>query len=319
MTKHNKNGIQYTVEQLQQLVQKICYSKQISLYHHKYGPKFYTQHQFVSLLVLYARSNKSLRRFVQELYESKWPEWLNLREIPCKSSIHNHFQRIGLSIVRSLNKLAVKDEKAITMAIDSTGLDANRASKHYEKRIMREYRPYLKLSILGQSTKPYLIHDFVCGISRIADVRQAKPLIHRLKKGKIVFADKAYDCNYMMEMCHEKGSKLYCPIRGMTHQKVRGRFRKKLKKEFDKDFYHKGRNPIEMMMFLIKSFGMTIRAKKLNNQIKEVAWKLLAFNIHRLAQSYLRLVRLICLWTRPALKALCIKYKNVLWGTVHTP
>jgi len=297
MIKHNKNGLQYTVDTIQKLVNKICHVRQISLYHHNFGPRKYTQHQFVALLILYARSNKSLREFTKSLYESKWPIWLNLPDIPCKSSIHNHFQRIGLTIVRLLNRFVVSKQKITTMAIDSTGLDANRASKHYEKRILRDYAPYLKLSILAQNTQPYLIHDYVCGMSRIADVRQAKPLIRRLSRGKIVFADKAYDSNYMMEMCHEKGSMLYCPIRNMTHQRVRGRFRRDLKKNFDKDFYHKGRNPIEMIMFLLKNTGLVIRAKKLKNRIKEVAWKILAFNIARLAMTVWVYLKAIRLWT----------------------
>ncbi len=299
MTNTNNIGPQYTVEQLQSLVKKVSFHKQICLYHHKFGPKTYTQHQFVGLLILYAKSNLSLRNFIKYLHESKWPIWLKLREIPCKSSIHNHFQRIGLSIVRMLNRFIVKTQNVITMAIDSTGLDANRASKHYEKRILRDYRPYLKLSILAQNTKPFLIHDYVCGISRIADVRQAKPLVRRLQKDKIVFADKAYDCNYLMEMVDDKGSELYCPIRNMTHQRVKGSFRRKLKKNFDKDYYHKGRNPIEMIMFLLKNTGLVIRAKKLRNQIKEVAWKILAYNIERLSQSLQLLFRVKRLWTWP--------------------
>ncbi|MBI3033508.1 hypothetical protein HYY69_08600, partial [Candidatus Woesearchaeota archaeon] len=64
MMKHNNSTIQYTVEQVQCLVKKVCYEKQISQYHFKYGPKTYTQHQFVALLILYAKSGKSLRDFI---------------------------------------------------------------------------------------------------------------------------------------------------------------------------------------------------------------------------------------------------------------
>ena len=105
MTSTNKIGIQYTMTQLQQLVKKVSFHRQICLYHHTLGPKIYTQHQFVALIILYAKSNLSLRKFISYLYESKWPEWLKLKEIPCKSSLHNHFQRIGLTIIRTLNYL----------------------------------------------------------------------------------------------------------------------------------------------------------------------------------------------------------------------
>ncbi|MBS3123662.1 hypothetical protein J4437_03415, partial [Candidatus Woesearchaeota archaeon] len=75
---------------------------------------------------------------------------------------------------------------------------------HYEKRIGRDNKPYLKLTILGQVEKPFLIQDFACELSHISDVRQAKPLIRRIGKNKIIFADKAYDCNWLMELAEEK-------------------------------------------------------------------------------------------------------------------
>jgi len=297
MTTKTKN--QYTIDQLQQLVHKICHFRQISLYHFKFGPKKYTQHQFVALLVLFAKSGKSTRKFVESLYESKWPEWLKLKEIPCKSSIHNHFNRIGLTLVRFLNKFALQERRANRLAVDSTGIEANHASKHYEKRIGRDNKPYLKLTILGQVEKPFLIQDFACELSHISDVRQAKPLIRRIGKNKIVFADKAYDCNWLMELAEEKGSELYCPIRKSSRNRPKGRLRRILFDHFDDDFYHQGRNPIELMMFLLKHQGLVIRAKKVNNQIKEMAWKILAYNIERMARALQLLLRVIRLWTAP--------------------
>ena len=279
---------------------KFAHFRQISLYHFKYGPKKYTQHQFVALLVLYAKSNKSLRKFIQSLYESRWPEWLKLKEIPCKSSIHNHFNRIGLALIRFMNRFALQERRANRLAVDSTGIDANHASKHYEKRIGREHRKYLKLSILGQIQEPYLIEDFVCEPSHISDVKQAKPLIRRISKNKIVFADKAYDCEWLMELAEEKGSELYCPIRKSSRNRPKGRLRKKRFNDFNEDFYHKGRNPIELMMFLLKHQGLVIRSKKVCNQIKEMAWKILAYNIERMARALQLLLRVIRLWTAPS-------------------
>ena len=294
-----KKQIQYTIDELQQQVHKICHFRQISLYHFRYGPKKYTQHQFVALLILFAKSGKSTRKFVESLYESEWPKWLKLKEIPCKSSIHNHFNRIGLTLIRVLNKFALREKRANRLAIDSTGIDANHASKHYEKRIGRDHRKYLKLSILGQVEKPYLIEDFACELSHISDVRQAKPLIRRIRKNKIVFADKAYDCEWLMKMCEDRGSKLYCPIRKSSRNRPKGWLRRRMFDNFDKKFYNKGRNPIELMMFLLKHQGLVIRSKKVSNQIKEMAWKILAYNIERMAKALQFLLRVIRLWTAP--------------------
>ncbi len=294
MTKHNKNKIQYTVREIQQLVKKVCNHRQISLYHHHFGPKIYTQHQFVALLVLFARSRKSLRDFVQYLYESKWPEWLNLKEIPSKSSIHNHFQRIGLHIIRFLNKSISRLKRTVNYAIDSTGIESRHASKHYEKRIGRIRSPFLKLSILAQSSKPYLIDDYAITDSHLHDVNHAKTLSKRFDlRNRIIFADKAYDCEELMVINEENKNLLYAPIRDFKVKLPKGRLRRKIIKQFDKDKYHKGRNPIELIMFLLKGKGLIIRSKTKKNKIKELAWKILAYNIERLSISLQTLWRII--------------------------
>lgn len=291
---------QYTVEELQHLVKKVCHNKQISLYANRLGPKIYTEHQFVALNILYARSNLSLRDFVQGLYESKWPEWLNLQEIPSKSSIHRHFNRIGLTIIRMLNKIVTKTKKLVDFAIDSTGLEINQSSKHYEKRINRTRSPFLKLSILAENKQPYLIHDFIAEQKHTHDVLHAKTLCKRFGlKNRKIFADKAYDCEELMELVEENDNFLYCPIRNMNRNRPRGRLRRKIFDSFDKNIYHKGRNPIEMVMFLLKQKGLIIRARKSSNKIKEIAWKILAYNIVRLTKSLQDLFCLKPFGTRP--------------------
>jgi hypothetical protein len=283
MLQNNKNQCQYTVEELQSLVNKVCFSKQISQYHFKFGPKKYTQHQFVGLLILYARSGKSLRNFVQNLYESKWPEWLKLKDIPSKSSIHRHFERIGLTIIRTLNLVIVKAKESLHYAIDSTGIDSYHASKHYEKRIGRKHKPYLKLSIIGQTQKPFLVEDFGITDKHCHDTKHIRPIIKRFKrKNKIIFADKGYDDEKLHKNTEENDNYLYCPLREMS-KNPKGFLRRKINKIFEKEIYNE-RNKIETIMFLIKNNGVVIRSKKRNNKIKELAWKILSYNIERLAK-----------------------------------
>lgn len=285
MVKQNKIGIQYTVKEIQRLVKKVCFQRQISQYHFKFGPKTYTQHQFVALLILYAKSGMSLRNFVKSLYESKWPEWLNLKEIPSKSSIHAHFQRIGLTIIRNLNLVVTKLNESIHYAIDSTGIDSYQASKHYEKRINRIRKPYLKLSIIGQTQRPFLIEDFNIIEKHCNDFKHAKPLMKRFRrKNKFIFADKAYDGEEMHEIASRTGNMFYCPLKRKS-KKPKGKLRRKLFKIFDEEMYHE-RNKIETIMFLLKHRGLVIRSKKKANKIKELAWKILIYNIERLAKSF---------------------------------
>ena len=241
-------------------------------------------------MILFAKSRQSLRDFVQSLYESKWPEWLNLSDIPSKSSIHNHFQRIGLTIIRTLNLIITRIKKTINYAIDSTGIDSRHASKHYEKRIGRIRSPFLKLSLLAQSQKPYLIDDYAITDTHLHDVNHAKTLSKRFSlRNKIIFADRAYDCEELMQINESKSNLLYAPIRDFKVKRPKGRLRREISKQFDDDVYHLGRNPVEMIMFLLKGKGLIIRSKTKKNKIKELAWKILAYNIERLSKSLQRL------------------------------
>ncbi len=294
MIKQNKNVIQYTVKEIKNLVKKVCHHRQISLYHFHYGPKKYTQHQFVALLILLARSGKSLRDFTHWLHESKWPEWLKLQEIPSKSSIHSHFQRIGLHIIRALNLIVARMKKTVNYAIDSTGIDARHASKHYVKRIGRTRSPFLKLSILAQSQNPFLIDDFAITDTHLHDVQHAKIMSKRFSlRNKVIFADRAYDCEELMQITKNSQNLLYCPIRDFKVKRPKGRLRRQIAQQFDEDYYHGGRNPIEMIMFLLKRKGLVIRARKRCNKIKALAWYIVAYNIERLSMSLQRLWEII--------------------------
>ena len=53
---------------------------------------------------------------------------------------------------------------------------------------------------------------------------------------------------------------------------------------FDEEIYHE-RNKVETIMFLLKHNSLVARARKSGNKIKELAWKILSYNIERLAKS----------------------------------
>ena len=118
MLSHNQIKSQDTIKKLNSLVKKVCYSKQISLYHFKFGPKKYTQHLGVLLLILHVRSGHSLRKFIDSLYESFWSKWLKLKDIPFKSLLQSHFFRIGLTIFRELNKIVVQSKNIMKNELD---------------------------------------------------------------------------------------------------------------------------------------------------------------------------------------------------------
>jgi hypothetical protein len=274
------------IEKLSSLVQKLIHSAQLVRFAHKFGPKHYTQHQMVGLLILKARSGLSYREFVTWLFESKWPEWLNLPSIPSKTTLHKYFSRIGLRLIRFLNRLALQTQQVFRLAIDSTGIDLSGASKHYEKRIFRERSPHLKLSILADVDSK-TIFDWISEQKHVHDIIHAKRMLKRIKlKDLDIFADKAYDGEELMQIADEKSNRIYCPIRDFGNKRPKsGRLRKKLHKVFDKKYYNKGRNPVECIMYLIKLDRIKIRSKKKLNKNKEIGWNILAYNLKRLAKA----------------------------------
>ena len=68
---------------------KLFHSSDLPLHFNKTGNKEFTNYQYISLIILFQRSKKSLRDFADEISESKWVSWLGLRKIPKKSTFQN--------------------------------------------------------------------------------------------------------------------------------------------------------------------------------------------------------------------------------------
>ena len=296
MTTSTVKQAQQAVTQFNALVDKLTRRARLDDGPPRRGPKGYLQRQLVALLVLKARSGLSYRDFITWLFESRWPDWLALRCVPCKSTVHAHFVRIGLSVLRWLNRLAVEALEVVALAIDSTGLDSV-ASKHYERRIKRKYKPFLKLSIvIDTGTK--VIVDWISQRKLRHDVIHAYRLLWRTPYwGVLIYADKAYDCNDLMRYCRWRGNLLYCPIRKMSIY-PEGYERALQYERYEDDEYHK-RNCVEGVMYLLKRRGLRIRATKTRNQHKEVAWHILNYNLERLAKAQALLHIIQKLWTTP--------------------
>lgn len=128
---------------LHKQILKVCHRIELNLHDNLKGPKIYTNYQRVGLIVLFVRSRKSLRDFISEIYESKWPVWLGMKDIPGKSTLHRWLRKWDVPWIRQI-VFETTDEPEI-MAIDATGLDSWQRSRHYERRIGAAYMPYVKV------------------------------------------------------------------------------------------------------------------------------------------------------------------------------
>ena len=67
--------------------------------------------------------------------------------------------------------------------------------------------------------------------------------------------------------------------------RTKGRYRKKMKKDFDKEKYNQ-RNKVETANSVIKRLmGDSIRSRKVRTQNREMQFKMLVYNAHRQAMS----------------------------------
>ena len=253
------------------------------LHRNHYGPKIYTDLQRVALLILRVRSGHTYKRFCEEyLPESKWPEWLGLRELPSKTSLHRWSQEFDMSLLRKLNEQLLTDEKPIVMAIDGSGLDADSKSAHYAHRIRAPMKKGPKLDILVD-TDTLLIHDWSLLIKPRHDAHVAKSLLRRVREREaLILADKGYDSEELYKICAENNNRLFAPLRNKPRsdqpaRKIRGvNKRKSHSKPCPQETR---RSLVESTFYSLKKRVRTLQARLHYMKKRELAWHVLTRNI----------------------------------------
>ena len=244
------------------------------------GPKFYSQYQCFVLLVLYKRSKLPLRQFVDSLYESKWPKWLGLSEIPTKSTLHRWLQNFSVAHLRRF-LLQTKPKTKLT-AIDATGIDSWQRSRHYERRIGEAQMSYAKLDIIVDTESLFVI-DHVLHMKPRHDIIAAKSMLCRTKlKGKML-ADKGYDSEPLHKLAHSKGIDFFAPVRKSNRKRPRGFFRKKC---VHQDEQYSRRNTVESAIHATKCQIPNLRSKLHYMKKREMALALLVYNIERIVRGF---------------------------------
>src|SRR3989344_6403515 len=79
---------------------KLFHSSELPLHFNKTGNKEFTNYQRISTIILFQRSKKSLRDFIDEFLDSKWVSYLGLKKIPKKSTLHDWLQIFNMKIIR---------------------------------------------------------------------------------------------------------------------------------------------------------------------------------------------------------------------------
>ncbi|MFT4310845.1 MAG: transposase [Candidatus Woesearchaeota archaeon] len=253
----------------------IFHSVENKRYANHLGPKIFGQFQRFALLILYKRSGKSLRRFTQELCESKWVNWLQLREIPSKSTLHSWIKQANVAIFRKYIQYFTQESKLL--AIDATGFDSWQRSRHYERRIGTPHMPYAKVDVLVD-TETKIIYDFVLRTKPRHDTLGATSIFKRNKIKAKVLGDKGYDSEPLHEIARQNGLELYAPVRKSDRKKPRGYWRKRCA---EPDEQYSRRNIVESVIHALKCMVPALRSRLHYMKKREMALGILVYNIER--------------------------------------
>jgi len=266
---------------LEEQLIKLFHKANLPLHFNYKGNKQFTNYQRISIIVLFHRSKKSLRDFIDEIYESKWVSWLGLKKIPKKSTLHDWLKIFNMKIIRKICKVLLPTEIKLT-AIDGTGFDSWQRSRHYEKRINEDHMPYAKADLfIDVKTRKILDFSLIC--HRQHDVVVAEKIFNRFRLKEIkVLADKGYDSEHLHEIVRQKGGILFAPLRKMSKKSTRnkrpkGFYRRQCIKLPD---FMGQRSIIESVNSSLKQKQIhSLRSKKVFMKQREFGWHIIWYNL----------------------------------------
>ncbi len=188
----------------------------------------------------------------------------------------------SMKTIRQLFKLLLPKKIKLT-AIDSTGIDSFRRSKHYEKRCNEisdlPHMTYAKTSLFVD-VESKIILDWDLVMSREHDVKIAERIFKRNKiKNVYGLGDKGYDSENLHEIARANGIMFYAPVRkmdkrGFKNQRPKGIYRRQCKENPPK---FKGmRSIVENINYVLN-----LRSKNHFMRERELGWHLIFYNIKR--------------------------------------
>lgn len=273
----------------------------ISLYLHKKSNRIFTVLQHIVLLALRQYENKSYRRFAEWLEEAtNIMDYLNLKRIPHFTTLQKFTARISNSILQKILLSFVTvycyNQEHI-VGIDVTGFKSafsqyydNRTTSNFSKR-----RTFIKNTISADTNRQLICrikvrhsycHDNIDFIPILSSIQKALPI-------SLVVADKGYDDeknHQFVSECLLSGCIIPARFESVPVWKTHGRYRKKMKRGYNKHLYHQ-RNKIETIFSVIKRmFGEYIRSVKVNTRNRVITFRCIAYNMHR----YVKLI--IVIW-----------------------
>ena len=262
----------------------------IPIFLHRKSNHIFTVWQHMVLLVIRQYEGKSYRMFSEWLVEAYYLRtFLQLSHVPHFTTLQKFTERISGTLLGKIISSFIILTKIgqLFVGIDSSGFKATHASQDDTERVKLR-RKYIKLSLAAD-----VLQQIICTIKiRRAPTRHDsidfRPLITKISELiplSVVTADKAYDSekNHVLvrDVLHAL-SVIPARYEHVPIRKTHGRYRKQMKRGYSKLLYSQ-RNKNETIVSVIKRlFGEHITSRLVKTQNRELSFRCIAYNIHRL-------------------------------------
>ena len=246
-------------------------------------------HQHIVLLVLRQYESKSYESFVEWLeVATAIVIQLQLKTIPHFTTLQKAAARLSETLLHvAIGRfIGIVSADKIFAGVDATGFETRHAVPYYT------YRCNLRHSYTKMSAGSDMESQLVCAV-----VIQHHPISHDIKHFPQLFRqmtgivsmwimvlDKGYDAEPIHKMIRNQNVISMIPVRGKDCMisRTKGRYRKQMRREFDESLYHQ-RSKAETVFSVIKRrFGSEIKSQNHSMKEKELLYRVLAYNCHRM-------------------------------------
>jgi len=214
---------------------------------------------------------------------------LELKYLPSKSTIHRGMQILSMKLIYKINLSIIKEhlKRKLNVLIDSSGIRTDKRSTWFCLRIKKEIskRNCDKLH-LAVCSDLLLILNWRITAWKKNDSPFLIKLLRNFKRLGIVLADKGYLSRKNFQFCMDKGGCAFIPFQKRNKISPQSypawKFALVLYKkcnDFYMDIYHR-RSQIECVFSVIKKrFGDKVNCKSASMRRKEIALRLISYNL----------------------------------------
>lgn len=256
----------------------------------KRGIKPYDYRVIIALCILRILLRKTYADYEIEMRTNTLiSDLFGLKNLPSKSTIHRGMQKLNMNLLYELNYLIIKNQlrRILNIILDASGVRTDKGSTWFCLRIKKEIskKNCDKLHI-AVCADLLLILNWRITAWKKSDCPFFKILLKPFKRLGIVFADMGYLSRENFQLCMDKKGCLFIPFkknsigasRGSSAWKFAFSLWSKCKWIYE-NIYHQ-RSKVESVFSVIKKrFGDKVNCKSALMRRKEIALRLIAYNI----------------------------------------